>query len=613
MPIQTGDIKLLKSQVLLDTTDGGGAMTSNEVIDGQSNNLFPDVSALDRTYGDVAMRKTFPAVQTNTNDSYYGSNVIVSRLPEDPRVNVSLFTTKDWVDRRSAARDKIERYLARGPKWAGHLLETQLEGQRAIQISLDTRDDEPKVGQGLTLVQFEGLQAEYEQYVRVTRVSSVVRVFSVEGKPVERKVCTIEITDPLRFDFLGQSVQDYLRDLKPNAFLRDTRVANAAIYYGATPLAIAAVLNDAAVTVDSIFTQLVPSATSETPLVDLDAVTINSLLRPAALANIVYSASIAIAPLASVYLGSPVMPGTLSLTAGSNVITDAAGVIKIGTTTVGDIDYEKGLLKFNAAAPSFTGVAQSNYLPAAKPKQVGDTASISITQDARGYNYTITLQPIPSPGTLAVSYTSQGNVYYLYDRGDGRLLGSDAAFGTGTVSYTTGSVIVTTGALPDADTELIFGWGRSTTTFARSDTVVEPSKIRLQLSKEQIAPGSLALAWTVNSVNKSAMDDGNGNITGDATGRIIYSSGVCLLQVSALLQKGAQITADYQWGAPNTYTQASVVPNGNGEYVIQLPNLGGAVVAKTVEMNFEVNIERAGATFTEVEVIPGRRPSWISD
>ena len=107
MPIQTGDIKLLKSQVLLDTTDGGGAMTSNEVIDGQSNNLFPDVSALDRTYGDVAMRKTFPAVQTNTNDSYYGSNVIVSRLPEDPRVNVSLFTTKDWVDRRSAARDTL--------------------------------------------------------------------------------------------------------------------------------------------------------------------------------------------------------------------------------------------------------------------------------------------------------------------------------------------------------------------------------------------------------------------------------------------------------------------------------------------------------------------------
>lgn len=610
MPIQTGDIKLLKSQVLLDTTDGGGAMTSIEMIDGQSNNLFPDVSELDRTYGRIAMRKAFPAVQTNTNDSYFGSHVIVSRLAADPRVNVSLFTTKDWVDRRSAARDKIERYLARGPKWAGHLLETQLEGQRAIQISLDARDDEPKVGQGLSLVQYEGLPAEIEQYVRVAKVTSAQRVFSVEGKPVERKVCTVEITDPLRFDFRGQSVQDYLRDLKPDAFLRDTRVANAASYYGAAPLSIAAVLNDAAITVGTIFTQLVPSATSETPLVDLDAVTINSLLRPAALANIVYSASLAFAPLASVYIGSAVFPGTLALTAGSNVITDAAGVIKIGTTTVGDIDYEKGLLKFNAAAPSFTGSAQLNYMPAAKPKQVGDTASISITQDARGYNYTITLQPIPSPGTLVVSYTSQGNVYYLYDRGDGRLLGSDAAFGTGTVSYTTGSVIVTTGALPDADTELIFGWGRSTTTFARSDTVVEPSKIRLQLSKEQIAPGSLALAWTVNSVNKTAIDDGNGNITGDATGKIVYSSGVCLLQVSALLQKGAQITADYQWGPPNTYTQTSAVPNGNGDYVIQLPNLGGAVVPKTVEVSLDVAIERPSGTSTETTVTPFYVPPW---
>ena len=55
MTIQTADIKILKSQVLLDTTDGGGAMTGSEVIDGQSNNLFPDISELDRTYGRIAL------------------------------------------------------------------------------------------------------------------------------------------------------------------------------------------------------------------------------------------------------------------------------------------------------------------------------------------------------------------------------------------------------------------------------------------------------------------------------------------------------------------------------------------------------------------------------
>lgn len=89
--IQSGDIKLNKSQVLLDTSDGGGAMTSVEVIDGQSNNLFPDVSALDRTYGRISMRKAFPAIMTSNTDSYFGSQVIISRVPEDPRVSVSLF------------------------------------------------------------------------------------------------------------------------------------------------------------------------------------------------------------------------------------------------------------------------------------------------------------------------------------------------------------------------------------------------------------------------------------------------------------------------------------------------------------------------------------------
>lgn len=71
MPIQTGDIKLLQSEVLLDTDNGGGRMTANEVVDGLSNNLFPDISELDRTYGRIALRKAFPAVMTSTTDAYF--------------------------------------------------------------------------------------------------------------------------------------------------------------------------------------------------------------------------------------------------------------------------------------------------------------------------------------------------------------------------------------------------------------------------------------------------------------------------------------------------------------------------------------------------------------
>lgn len=588
--IQSGDIKLLKSQVLLDTSDGGGAMTANEVIDGQSNNLFPDVSALDRTYGRIAMRKAFPAILTNTNDSYFGSQVIVSRLPEDPRVNVSLFTTKSWVDRRDAARDRIERFLARGPKWAGHLLEMQLEGQRAIQLAVRPSDEEPKVGQGLVLVQNEGLVTEYEQYVRVTKGTAVERTFTVGGRDVIRKVITVEISDPLRFNFEGPTVQDYENGITPKAVARDTRVANAATYYGAVKLAVQAFMNDASIQAETIFTQLVPSAQSETPMVDLTAASLSSLYVPGNTGLISTTLSAPVGPATRLYIGSPVYPGTLNLTVGANVLADVGGVVKTGSTDVGVIEYDKGLITFNSNQAPFSGAMPLSFKPAATPGRVQDTASISIVQDTRGYNYTITLLPIPMPGSLVVSYMAQGKVYFLYDRGDGILKGGDSAFGTGSLNFITGSVILTTGALPDANSEVIFAWGKRTSTFTRADLPVAPARVKLQLSNPQCAPGSVVLTWMLAGAPKTATDDGSGNIAGDATGTINYSSSVINLVPSLLYQQGTEFTVNYQFGPPNEQRYDMPSRGSDGTVAVILPNIGGAIVPKSVELIWNVDI-----------------------
>ena len=56
------DIKLIKSQRLDDTNQGGGQMiggASAEVISGAVNELYPDISRLDRTYGRVSLRKAY--------------------------------------------------------------------------------------------------------------------------------------------------------------------------------------------------------------------------------------------------------------------------------------------------------------------------------------------------------------------------------------------------------------------------------------------------------------------------------------------------------------------------------------------------------------------------
>ena len=49
MAIHNSDVKLFES---LRLTDGGSRVTVNEVIDGNVNNLFQDISRIDRTVDD---------------------------------------------------------------------------------------------------------------------------------------------------------------------------------------------------------------------------------------------------------------------------------------------------------------------------------------------------------------------------------------------------------------------------------------------------------------------------------------------------------------------------------------------------------------------------------
>lgn len=601
--IQSGDIKLLKSQVLLDTADGGGAMTGNEVVDGQSNNLFPDISELDRTYGRISLRKAFAAILTGTVDSYYGSHAIISRKPADPRVSVSLFSTRNWFDRRTAARDNIEGYLARGPRWAGHLLETQLAGQRAIQMCIRPNDPVPAIGQGLCLVQDESLGTELEQYVRVTKTSVVDRIFVVKERDVTRTVVTIEISDPLRFTFEGPTVQDFeISGTLPRAICRDTRVANAATYYGIAQLVLDAAIGSVDVRVDNVFTQLVPSAQSETPIIDQPAAAHSNLYVPAANAAISTIFNGTIAPGVVLHLGSPCYPGTLSLVCGGYTITDSAGVLKNSSTDIGTLDPATGLLTFNSAAPSYTGSMTATFMPAGVPARVQETASITITQEIRGYNYAITLQPIPQAGSLVVSYVSQGKVYYLYEHGDGALKGIDTAFGSGVLSFNTGTVLITTGALPDANSEIIFAWGKRTDTFIRSNINVPPACLEFQLAHEQIAPGLLSVSWRVNDQLHTATDDGNGGLIGDATGVVQYARGVVKLTPAVLPQQGAEFEFVYQYGPPHEQRFDMPARGPSGDVSIVLPDMGGAVMPKSVDITWNVDIidsETLGQIFSE--------------
>ena len=48
MAIESGNIFFVESQVMDDVPEGGGAATGTKIIDGQMNNVFPDISDTDR-------------------------------------------------------------------------------------------------------------------------------------------------------------------------------------------------------------------------------------------------------------------------------------------------------------------------------------------------------------------------------------------------------------------------------------------------------------------------------------------------------------------------------------------------------------------------------------
>ncbi|MBO9496908.1 hypothetical protein J7438_22875 [Thalassotalea sp. G20_0] len=70
MVITNSDVQLFESRHLTDEEDHGGRVTGSEVIDGNINNLFQDISRIDRTIGDVALRKAFIGISTDNNDFY---------------------------------------------------------------------------------------------------------------------------------------------------------------------------------------------------------------------------------------------------------------------------------------------------------------------------------------------------------------------------------------------------------------------------------------------------------------------------------------------------------------------------------------------------------------
>ena len=84
MTISVADLKFFQSERMTDFPDGGGQMTGNEIVSDVDNQIFDDISDVDRAAGDVSIRKVYAAVTSADTDKYLDAGVVIFSKPADP-------------------------------------------------------------------------------------------------------------------------------------------------------------------------------------------------------------------------------------------------------------------------------------------------------------------------------------------------------------------------------------------------------------------------------------------------------------------------------------------------------------------------------------------------
>ena len=604
MPIETNNLVIYKSQRLTDTEDGGGKYSGQIVVDGESNNLFPDISELDRTMGDVSMRKIFPGLTNEDTDPLMGATAFISENPADPNVSALLFSTESWTDERAAAQNRVENYLAKGAQAVGSLLDEAYIGMKSIQVVMDKSETENNIGDSIVLVVNEGTANEVTQFLRLTAVETRIGTVRVNNSNVEFKIATYSFNDPLSRDFIGVSATQWYNNTKPATIIRDTIVADSGRYYASVDLVEDVNVGSFTVNAESIYAQLIPSSQIETPLLDLNAVSENTALVAGGDGTITIQFTTNVNTAQSLFLGSSVMPGSMSFSLFSQLITDSGGTLRTAAgTQVGSIDYQTGQIVWTNAIGTGNQVLNITFTPAAAPNQPFESYALPVTQNNQGTNWTGVLLPIPAPGALSISYMAQGKFYVLKDNGTGRLVGANSAVGSGTVNYQTGSWLLTTGALPDVGTPILLQWGSPITTFARSNLAVLPAAIEFDLGQEGVKSGSVTATWLLDGVTKTATSNAQGQFTGDAIGSINYAAGTGKLIPNKLPQKGTVFNFVFDYGEPESQVVTDVVPDANNKLVFTI-GTGAAIQPNSVELDIPLTDEllQAGGSVLVIDV-----------
>ncbi|PID62006.1 MAG: hypothetical protein CR974_03915 [Gammaproteobacteria bacterium] len=599
------NLKIYLAENNRQTEDGGGLRTSVELV-GEDNLPFDPIGDISQSAGNVALALLYAAIDRDDAEPMVESGFIIAKPPENPHVSFLAFAAAYYGERRKNAINRVESYAIKTIESRMTLLSRQTANSRMVVAYQMPKEPNPKVGEVYCLDQEATGYDAVEEYIKIRKVETEIRRFFNGEKYIKRKLVKMEITQPLSENFVGaeQVKEDYQR---PPCVIRETMIADAGRYYGVKQLAENAKAGDSTVKVTSIFEQIIPSSKIAVPLPDLDAGTVVSALKKTG--NLIelprfvkgegrYTLPHAIAP-NTLQIKNFVGDEHPNMTDnGRGIIVDKNGV------ACGKVNYRTKALEINTMVGNWQSCV--GYCVAAQPRQVADTAAISIDATNQSSAYSITLDPPPLAGSVGASYRAGGNWYDLINDGTDQLVGAAAEYGTGRFDPITNTLIIETGALPDVGSEVIFSWATPVSYFDRSNVTVKPPQFTVELEHHTVAPNTVTVTYLGdNDQEKTASDDGAGHIIGDNfTAKIHYATGRIVFDYTNLPKGGVSYKINYSYGEQLHKSFPAPNRNGDGSITLDLEQLN--IKPRTVKMVWNVNIE----TFDYISTTPAEMQAY---
>lgn len=568
MAILQGDLKILKSEIFTDNINGGGSATKQEVLSGTSNNMFQDVSTIDRVTGRVNIRGIYPSIESAANETGLGCHTILSKLAGDTKQEMFLMEG-EFHNRLPQMVDTLESFINQGARTQLFVYGTAFANSSLVNLIAHPKTAIPEIGDVLQLV-----NSVNNNFLSIADISAVLTTITTGDGETQRNVITITTRQPLQHTFTGVSNVVTFDGSGVLTRIFEGAVVNSAKYYSAKPTTSPTVVNDNNVSVESVFGQIVPASRVDVPIVN-QSITDNEE-KIATASTVSHSRTFSFST--TYTLGYAITPGSLTVS-GFSVLGNS---IQLSNVEVATVDYSTGTFTKSGTPGTLNFTCQ--LLVGAVEGDSAESFAHEVTVNNRSTVYTFILPNFVTVGSMVVRYRVLNKWVTMRDDGAGSFTG----VGSGNIFYETKTLSLSLAALPDVGSAIVISYANRVGITALEADAFSPKLHFVKIfNNTSFDPSSLTITYTSSgNVTRTITCNSAGVLGGDGTGLYERETGVVAAVPSFDPISTADVIYSYSSRTEVTETISSLTLNGAGVATVTLSTT--PIIAGSLKLTYDL-------------------------